>query len=48
MSIEINLETSNKVELAELLMSISKLIKASNNKRVLVVSKVTFKEEDPK
>jgi len=46
MSIEINLETVNKLELSELLVAISKLIKASSNKRILVVSKVTFKKED--
>jgi len=46
LSIEVNLETSNKIALAELLMAISKLIKVSANKRILVVAKVTFKKED--
>lgn len=48
MSIEINLETPNKKELADLLVSISNLIKVSTNKRILVVSKVYFKKESEK
>jgi len=46
MSIEVNLETSHKKELAELLVAIANHIKISTNKRILLVLKVTFKEED--
>lgn len=46
MSIEVNFETEHKKELAELLTSISNLIKVSTNKRISVVLKTQFKKED--
>ena len=45
MSIEVNLETSHKKELADLLVAISDMIRRSTNKRILFVSKVEFKKE---
>ena len=46
MSIEVNLETPHKTELADLLVAVSKLIRRSTNKRILVVAKFEFKAED--
>ena len=43
MSIELNLVTANKKELAELLESIANLIKASSNKKISVVASIDFK-----
>ena len=46
MSINVDLDTEHKKEVAELLVAISNLIRISTNKRVLVVSKVEFKKEE--
>jgi len=46
LSIEVNLETNHKKELADLLVAVSSLIRISTNKRVLVVLKVNFQKED--